>query len=311
MTYVDMAAGTYHSVACRSDGAVVAWGDNSLGQCQTGNVADAIEIAAGESHGIALRADGSVAVWGSNTFGQYNVPPPGSGFAYTGVAAGAQHVLARRSDGWVVAAGFNVHGECVVPQPPVGLSYLAVQAREFSSLALRSDGAVVGWGSNAYHQLAVLGPPDGHAHVSMSAGYTKAVAIASPAISFVGGPTPGCRGSATIWTNSLPNLGNGTFTITCDNMHPSIGGVIALGFAGVATPFFYDGVRIWMDPAMPIVTAYRQSNSLGRAGYHLPLPNHATFAGLSLWAQWIPLEPAGCTQHNVSSSTAIRITLQS
>ena len=75
------------SLGLKSDGALVAWGDNSYGQCNVpapnrGFVA----ITAGNLHSLGLKADGSVVAWGKNTHCQCNVPAPNTGFV--AVAAG-------------------------------------------------------------------------------------------------------------------------------------------------------------------------------------------------------------------------------
>ena len=63
-----VAAGLYFTVALRQDGSVVAWGDNTYGQCvPPANLGRVVKIAAGRSHCIALREDGSIAVWGGIT----------------------------------------------------------------------------------------------------------------------------------------------------------------------------------------------------------------------------------------------------
>ncbi|HPL75462.1 MAG TPA: hypothetical protein PKW18_12965, partial [Candidatus Sumerlaeota bacterium] len=57
-------------------GRVVAWGDNSEGQCNV--PADAsnsvVAVAGGVNHSLALRSDGRVVAWGYNASGQSTVP---------------------------------------------------------------------------------------------------------------------------------------------------------------------------------------------------------------------------------------------
>ena len=68
-------AGWWHSLALRADGSVVAWGDNSYGQCTVPPAAtNVVGIAAGYSHSLALLADGTVIAWGSGAYGATNVP---------------------------------------------------------------------------------------------------------------------------------------------------------------------------------------------------------------------------------------------
>src|SRR5262245_22261322 len=57
---------------------------------------------------VARRVDGSVVAWGDNTYGQCNVPPLPAGLTYVEVAAAGYYVvLARRSDGSVIGWGDN------------------------------------------------------------------------------------------------------------------------------------------------------------------------------------------------------------
>lgn len=166
-----VAAGDFHSLVLKGDGAVVAWGDNAFGQTSVPflvNKKSAAEIAAGNIHSLALMSDGTVASWGPapgqyGDYGQCSVP-----FGLKGVvavAAGAVHSLALRGDGTVVAWGANLNGQCSVP---AGLSdVVAVAGGMYHSLALRSDGSVVAWGDSR------------HGQTSIPAGLSNVVAIAA------------------------------------------------------------------------------------------------------------------------------------
>lgn len=120
---VDVSAGGFHTVARRADGSVVAWGENSDGECRVTALPPGlsyVEVAAGGSHTLARRSDGSVVAWGYNFNFQCNVPALPPGLSYVEVAAGAYHSIARRSDGSLVAWGSNSNGQCNVPAPPLG-----------------------------------------------------------------------------------------------------------------------------------------------------------------------------------------------
>ena len=110
-------------MARRSDGSVVAWGNNACGQCNVPALPAGltyVEVAAGDGHTVARRSDGSVVAWGNNGYGQCNVPALPAGLTYVEVAAGDDHTVARRSDGSVVAWGDNYYGQCNVPALPAG-----------------------------------------------------------------------------------------------------------------------------------------------------------------------------------------------
>lgn len=149
-------------------GAIVAWGDKGMGQCDvpspnTGFVA----VAAGFHHSLGLRADGSILAWGGNTdvFGYYagqcDVPLPNTDFV--GIAAGWFHTLGLKTDGSIEAWGWNDdYGQCNVPSP--NTSFVAVAGGYTHSLGLKAhhgdlncDGEVNG-GDIAAFVSALLDP---------------------------------------------------------------------------------------------------------------------------------------------------------
>ncbi|HEY5040777.1 MAG TPA: immunoglobulin domain-containing protein [Verrucomicrobiae bacterium] len=144
--------GDFHSLALKSDGTVVAWGNDSYGQTNVpSSLSNVVAISAGGYHSLALRADGTVVAWGDNSHGQTNVPADLSGVI--AIAAGEYHNLALKADATVVAWGGDLNGETNVP---AGLSNVtAIAAGELHSLALKADGTVVGWGYNADGQTMV------------------------------------------------------------------------------------------------------------------------------------------------------------
>lgn len=159
---IALAAGSDFGLGIRTDGTIVAWGDNSYGQTsvpivRTNEVylpliTNAIAVAAGAYHSLALKADHTVVAWGAGTgnansppyFGQAMVPPGLTNVI--AIAAGGYVSLALRSDGTVVGWGDNRFGQT---NPPPALSnVVAIAATSFSAMALRSDGTVVAWGYN-------------------------------------------------------------------------------------------------------------------------------------------------------------------
>jgi hypothetical protein len=90
-----IAAGSGHSVALKSNGTVVAWGENDFGQTTVPIAAQSgvTAIAAGGLHTVVLK-NGAVLAWGSNAYGQTNVPVAAKSGA-TAIAAGWSHTLAR------------------------------------------------------------------------------------------------------------------------------------------------------------------------------------------------------------------------
>jgi alpha-tubulin suppressor-like RCC1 family protein len=144
-----IAAGSYYSLALKSDGTVAAWGSPPQVPLQLNNVK---AIAAGYIHSLALKADGTVIGWGDDSYGETD-PPVGLNNVVA-ISAGWGFSLALESDGTVVGWGLGetnppaydgLHfGQALVPP---GLSNVVSVAAGFdSSLALKSDGTLVSWG---------------------------------------------------------------------------------------------------------------------------------------------------------------------
>jgi alpha-tubulin suppressor-like RCC1 family protein len=99
-SFTRIAAGRWHGLALKSNGAVAAWGDNSYGQSTVpADLSAAVAVAGGEYHSLALKNDGTVVAWGDDSASQLEVPTGLSGV--TAVAAGGYHSLALRNDGTV------------------------------------------------------------------------------------------------------------------------------------------------------------------------------------------------------------------
>jgi hypothetical protein len=71
-----IAAGVNQSVALKTNGSVIAWGDNFSGQTTVPVAAKSgvVAIAVGLAHTVALKSDGSVVAWGANDWGQARLP---------------------------------------------------------------------------------------------------------------------------------------------------------------------------------------------------------------------------------------------
>ena len=103
--------GTYHTVGLKSDGTVVATGDNNYGRCNVSNWNNIVAVACGTYHTVGLKSDGTVVATGGNNYGQCNVSNWNNIVA---VACGYHHTVGLKSDGTVVATGYNNDGRCNV-----------------------------------------------------------------------------------------------------------------------------------------------------------------------------------------------------
>ena len=145
-----------------------------------------VQVSAGTDHSLAIGSDGNAYAWGSNDSGQLGnhsltthltpamVKKPADApadFTYVQVSAGYAHSLAIGSDGYVYAWGYNGNGqlgnnsasESLVPvrvRDPAnptdtskGLQAVQVSAGYFHSLAVGSNGYIYTWGYNSNGQL--------------------------------------------------------------------------------------------------------------------------------------------------------------
>ncbi|MBE7504328.1 MAG: SUMF1/EgtB/PvdO family nonheme iron enzyme [Verrucomicrobiales bacterium] len=98
---VALAAGTYHSLALRADGTVVAWGLNDVRQTNVPpDLSGVVAIAAGRYYSLALKQDGAVAGWGSVSGAPWH--PPANWTNLVTIDGGRDWAVALRRDGRVV-----------------------------------------------------------------------------------------------------------------------------------------------------------------------------------------------------------------
>ncbi|MFM7677941.1 MAG: RCC1 domain-containing protein, partial [Roseiflexaceae bacterium] len=100
--------GDRHALALRTDGTVVGWGDNRLGQAKVpAGLRDVVAISAGENHSLALLDNGRVVGWGSNAKGQLRIPVDATNIVQ--IAAGRECSLAVKADGTLVVWGNSIY----------------------------------------------------------------------------------------------------------------------------------------------------------------------------------------------------------
>ncbi len=180
--FIAVAGGYMHSLGLKDDGSIVAWGWNHYDQCNVpAPNTGFIAVAGGESHSLGLKDDGSIVAWGYNDYGQCNVPTPNTGFV--AVAGGDAHSLGLKDDGSIVAWGWDLSGQCNVPEP--NTDFVAVTAGSWYSLGLKDDGSIVAWGQNNYGQCNVPAPNTGF--VAVAGGYEHSLGLKGVPVAAVGG----------------------------------------------------------------------------------------------------------------------------
>ena len=140
-----------HTVALKTDGTVVAVGDNFCGRCDVSGWTDIAAVAVNIGHTVGLKADGTVVAVGSNLDGQCDV----SGWRdIVAISAGRYHTVGLKADGTVVAVGDNYYGQCDVS----GWRDIAAVAAGYKyTVGLKADGTVVAVGDNDDGQCNVSG----------------------------------------------------------------------------------------------------------------------------------------------------------
>jgi alpha-tubulin suppressor-like RCC1 family protein len=208
--WVQISAGSSHTVALRANGTAWGWGRNNLGQLGTNNTTsrsspvsvvggytDWVQISAGDYFTVAIRANGTAWAWGRNNYGQLGdnsttsksspVSVVGGYTDWVQISAGANHTAAIRANGTAWAWGSNGSGRLgdnstTSKSSPVSVvggitDWIQISAGIFKTAALRANGTAWGWGYNGYGQLGDNSTTSRRSPVSVVGGYTDWVQI--------------------------------------------------------------------------------------------------------------------------------------
>ncbi|MBR3780748.1 MAG: hypothetical protein IKK63_06065 [Clostridia bacterium] len=167
---VAVSAGMYHIVGLKSDGTVVAIGDNEYGQCDISDWTDIVSVSAGNYHTVGLKSNGSVVAVGRNNNRQCFV---GHWKDITAVSAGGFYTTGIKSDGTVITVGKNYYGKYDMDN---WSDITAVSVGSAHTVALKSDGTVVASGYNGWGECDVNDWTD---IVAVSAGNYHTVGLKS------------------------------------------------------------------------------------------------------------------------------------
>ena len=164
-----VSAGVSHTVGLKSNGIVVAIGDNDDGECDVSDWTDIIAISAG-SPTMGLKSDGTVVAVGPNPAGQCDIS---DWTDIVAISAGSNHTVGLKSDGTVVAVGYYADGRCGVSG---WTDIVAISAGGSLTVGLKSDGTVVVAGHSGDSRYNVSDWTD---IVAISAGSSHAVGLKS------------------------------------------------------------------------------------------------------------------------------------
>ena len=195
--YPGVAAGNKHTVGLKTNGMVVAVGDNTDNQCEVNTWAGITQVTAGPYHTVGLRYDGTV-VAAAPDGGSYDHDQCEGVSSWTGithVAAGYWHTIGLKSDGTVVAVGENNYGQCNVSS---WSGITQVDGGGSHTVGLKTDGTVVAIGMNSQGQCDV-GTWTNVEQVAAGAGHTVGLKTDGTVVA-VGDPSYGCC-DVTSWTD--------------------------------------------------------------------------------------------------------------
>ena len=147
-----LSAGYSHTVGLKSDGTVVAVGDNDEGQCDVASWKDIVAVSAGERHTVGPKSDGTVVATKYTGISYYGRGDVASWTDIVAISAGDDYTVGLKADGTVVAVGDNDEGRCDVAS---WKDIVAVSARGNYTVGLKADGTVVAVGKNYCGQCDV------------------------------------------------------------------------------------------------------------------------------------------------------------
>lgn len=226
-----ISAGDWHTIGLKSDGTVVAVGNNKYGQCDVSIWQNIVAISAGLDYTFGLKSDGTVVAVGNNKYGRCNV---GEWMDIVAISAGGVHTVGLKSDGTVVAVGDNEYGQCDVSE---WKDIMAISAGFFHTIGLKSDGTVVAVGDNEYGQCDVSDWGD---IVAVSAGWFHTVGLKSDGTIVAVGLNENGECNVPFWKDIVTVSAGAVHTVGLK----SDGTVVAAGYSGSGR--YYD-ISDWKD----------------------------------------------------------------
>lgn len=246
-SWTQVAAGSDHMVALKSDGTFWGWGRNHCAQVAcafgggpatqpttpVGGGTTWCWVAAGNAITAGIKTDGRLWGWGRNyagnlgtgTSSQVNSPMTtvGGGTTWCKVSLKNNHSIALKTDGTLWAWGYNIRGQVgdssttnrcsPVTTAGGGTTWCAISAGYVSSAAIKTDGTLWTWGGNYCGQLGNGSAGSGQSR--SSPGTTAGCGTTWCSVS-MGSHTLATKTDGTLWTwgrNDTGQLGDGT-TVT-------------------------------------------------------------------------------------------------
>jgi alpha-tubulin suppressor-like RCC1 family protein len=164
-----------------------------------GGFTDWIQVSAGSAHSLGVRANGSAWGWGSNVFRQLGdttattksspVSVVGGFTDWIQVSAGGDHSLGVRANGTAWAWGINTSGQlgdttATTKSSPVSVvggftDWIQVSAGSDHSLGVRANGTAWAWGANTFGRLGDNTATARSSPVSVVGGFTDWIQVSA------------------------------------------------------------------------------------------------------------------------------------
>lgn len=212
-----VAANSYQSVGLKEDGSVVAVAASLYGPLDVSGWKDIVQIAAGQLHTVGVKREGNVIADGYNAYGQTNVEAWEN---IIQVATGAHHTVGLKSDGSVIATGRNNYGQTDVEGWE---DIIQVAASGEHTVGLKSDGSVVATGYNLSGQINVETWED---IIQVAAGNSHTVGLKSDGSVVATGYNGQGQTNVEAWNDIIQVVASGGHTVGLK----SDGSVVAVGF---------------------------------------------------------------------------------
>ena len=268
-----IACGSYHTAAIKTDGTLWTWGQNTYGELGDNTIVHESspvqtiaggtnwkQVAGGEYHTAAIKTDGTLWTWGYNAYGQLGnntvvnesspVQTITGGTNWKQVAGGGYHTAAIKTDGTLWTWGYNNYGQLgdntiVYKSSPVqtiagGTNWKQVACGRYQTTAIKTDGTLWACGYNNYGQLG-----DNTIVAKSSPVQTITVGTNWKQVSGGGYQTAAIKTDGTLWTWGRDNygqLGDNTVVAKSSPVQTIAGGTnwkqVACGYYHtVALPF--------------------------------------------------------------------------
>ena len=138
---VSVSAGEWYGLGLKKDGTVITCGDAEDTKIIVNDWQNIVSIATGEKHAVGLKSDGTVAICGDD---EKFICTKWNNIA--AISAGNSHTVGLKKDGTVIAVGENDDGQCDVEQ---WHDIVAICTGNGHTVGLMKDGTVVATGDNS------------------------------------------------------------------------------------------------------------------------------------------------------------------